>query len=134
MTELVRRGHRVTVAVPAPFAAIAASTGATPLVYRSLLDEAQHVFPQLVDALEQDRPDAVLYDIAAYSARVLAWRWDVPLVRLSPVMIAWDGYEQDMAETLAPIRRTRTTSATRRCSSRTPGWAAVPKDSARACR
>jgi hypothetical protein len=79
LAELVRRGQRVTVAVPAPFAAITASAGATPLVYRSLLpdetrgqrwtdsaleamtlflDEAQHVLPQLVEALEQDRNPA----------------------------------------------------------------------------
>ena len=39
LTELVRRGHHVTVAVPAQFAATAASTGATPLIYRSLLPD-----------------------------------------------------------------------------------------------
>lgn len=125
LTELVRRGHRVSVAVPAPFAATAASTGATPLIYQSSLpdetrgqrwpdglieavtlffDEAQHVLPQLVDAFEHDRPDVILYDIAAYSARALAWRWDIPLVQLSPAMVAWDSYDQDMAEALAPIR------------------------------
>ena len=125
LTELVRRGHRVTVAVPAPFAATAGSTGATPLIYRSLLpdetrgqrwpdglieavtlffDEAQHVLPQLVEVFEHDRPDILLYDIAAHSARALAWRWGIPLVQLSPAMVAWDSYEQDMAETLALIR------------------------------
>lgn len=125
LTELVRRGHRVTIAVPAPFAATAASTGATPLIYRSLLpdethgqrwpdglieavtlffDEAQHLLPQLVGAFEHDRPDVVLYDIAAYSARALALRWDIPLVQLSPAMVAWDSYEQDMAEAVAQIR------------------------------
>jgi MGT family glycosyltransferase len=125
LTELVQRGHRVTAAVPAAFAATVASTGAIPLVYESLLpddtrgqrwpdsllevmvlflDEAQHVLPQLIEAFEQDRPDVMCYDIGAYAARVLAWRWDLPLVQLSPAMVAWDGYEQDMAETLAKLR------------------------------
>lgn len=127
LAELVRRGHRVTVAVPDTFAETVASTGATPLCYHSLLpderrgerwtddvlegvnlflDEAQHVLPQLVAAFEHDRPELLLYDIAAYPARVLALRWDIPLVRLSPAMVAWNGYEQDMAEVVASIKET----------------------------
>lgn len=122
IAELVERGHRVSYAIPAVFAEVVASTGATPLIYLSrlpdesageqwpsggveamsmFLDEAVQVLPQLEAALEDDRPDAVLYDIAAYPARVLAQRWSVPLVQLSPAMVAWRGFEEDMAEAWA---------------------------------
>ncbi|MDO8210537.1 glycosyltransferase [Conexibacter sp. CPCC 206217] len=42
--------------------------------------------------------------MGAYHARVLAHRWGVPAVQLSPTYVAWEGYEQDMAEALAPVR------------------------------
>ena len=125
LAELVERGQRVTVAVPAPFAQIAASTGAAPIIYVSglpdesrgeqwptdpvegmsvFLADAVRVFPQLAAALTDDRPDVVLYDIGGYAGRVLAMRWNLPLVQLSPAMVAWDGYEQDMAESLPFLR------------------------------
>lgn len=124
IAELVRRGHRVSYAIPESFASIVAASGATARVYESLLpdeaqaqewpselvpaltlflDEAVQVLPQLRGAFAADRPDLVLYDIAGYPARVLAHQWGVPLVQLSPTLIAWDGYEQDMAQAYAPI-------------------------------
>ncbi len=122
LTELVERGHRVTVAVPQSFAEIIASTGATPLVYDSglpdesrdeqwptdpvegmsvFVEDAITVLPQLEGALTDDRPDVVLYDIGGYPGRALAMRWDIPLLQLSPTMVAWEGYEQDMADALS---------------------------------
>ncbi len=122
LAELVERGHRVTVAVPAPFAELAASSGARPLVVSSdlpdesrgeqwpeggveavelFLDEGRGVLPQLEDALAGDRPDAVLYDIGGYAGRALAHRWGLPLLQLSPSIVAWEGYEQDTAEAWA---------------------------------
>jgi MGT family glycosyltransferase len=125
IAELVARGHRVSCAVPEPFTEIVASTGAVPVVYESVLpdesagerwpeggveamsiflDEAVQALPQLRLAFAGDRPDLVLYDIAAYAARALAHEWDVPLVQVSPAMVAWDGYEEEMAGALSAIR------------------------------
>jgi macrolide glycosyltransferase len=122
IAELVERGHRVSYAIPGSFAATVAATGATPLVVDStlpdetrgeqwpddalvgmglFLDDARHVLPQLEAALADDRPDLVLYDIAGYPGRALAERWGIPLVQLSPSMVAWEGYEEDMAEAMA---------------------------------
>ncbi len=121
LAELVERGHRVTVAVPASFAEIAASSGATPLVYESglpdetrgekwptdpiegmsvFVEDAVTVLPQLEAALTDDRPDVVLYDIGGYPGRALATRWGIPVIQLSPTMVAWEGFEQDMAAAL----------------------------------
>jgi MGT family glycosyltransferase len=64
------------------------------------LDEAEHVYPQLEKALAGDPPDLVLYDIGGWPGRALAARWCLPLVQLSPSMVAWEGFEEDMAEAL----------------------------------
>ncbi len=118
--ELVARGHRVTYAIPPVFAEKVAETGARPVPYTStlpgpgadpeawgttLLDnvepflaDAVQALPQLIAAYEGDEPDLVLHDIASYPARVLAHRWGVPAVSLSPNLVAWDGYEEEVAE------------------------------------
>ncbi len=124
IAELVARDHRVSYAIPESFAAIVASSGAIPQLYEStlpdelkgeqwpseiveavtlFLDEAMRVLPQLRSAFAADRPDLVLYDITAYPARVLAHEWGVPLIQLSPAIVAWEGYWQDMAEVYAPV-------------------------------
>ncbi|QDQ14353.1 macrolide-inactivating glycosyltransferase [Streptomyces spectabilis] len=127
--ELVARGHRVTYAIPHSFAQKVAETGAEPVLYRttlpgpdddpsawgeSLLDnmepflaDAIHALPQLAAAYEGDEPDIVLHDITSYPARVLARRWGVPEVSLSPNLVAWDGYEEEVSEPMwAEPRRT----------------------------
>lgn len=118
--ELVARGHRVTYAVPPVFADKVAATGARPVPYTStlpgpdadpeawgstlldnvepFLDDAIQALPQLVDAYAGDEPDLVLHDIASYPARVLARRWGVPAVSLSPNLVAWEGYEEEVTE------------------------------------
>ncbi|WKV71215.1 macrolide-inactivating glycosyltransferase [Streptomyces sp. PCS3-D2] len=117
--ELVARGHRVSYAIPASFAEQVAGTGATPVVYTStlptedepeawgtelidhletFLNDAVQALPQLAAAFEGDEPDLVLHDITAYPAPVLAHRWGVPAVSLSPNLVAWEGYEQEVAE------------------------------------
>ncbi|MEV7199337.1 macrolide-inactivating glycosyltransferase [Streptomyces griseoluteus] len=118
--ELVARGHRVTYAIPPLFAEKVAATGAVPVPYTStlpgpdddpsawgttLLDnvepflaDAVQALPQLIKAYEGDEPDLVLHDIASYPARVLAHRWGVPAVSLSPNLVAWEGYEKEVAE------------------------------------
>lgn len=122
IAELVARGHRVTYAIPAAFAGTVAATGATPLVHTSVLpdqsrgeqwptdpvagtalflDEARQALPQIAEALGDDVPDVALYDIGGYPAIVLARRFGVPAVQLSPALVAWDGYETDLADDLA---------------------------------
>ncbi|MEU6665443.1 macrolide-inactivating glycosyltransferase [Streptomyces sp. NPDC046727] len=118
--ELVARGHRVTYAIPPVFAEKVAATGARPVPYTStlpgpdadpeawgttLLDnvepflaDAIQALPQLIEAYAGDTPDLVLHDIASYPARVLARRWGVPAISLSPNLVAWEGYEEEVAE------------------------------------
>ncbi|MFK4070714.1 macrolide-inactivating glycosyltransferase [Streptomyces sp. NPDC029674] len=118
--ELVARGHRVTYAIPHAFAGKAAETGAEPRPYTTTLPspdddpeawgtelidniepflaDAIQVLPELARAYEGDEPDLVLYDITSYPARVLARRWGVPEISLSPNLVAWDGYEEEVAE------------------------------------
>ncbi|MEU7069942.1 macrolide-inactivating glycosyltransferase [Streptomyces narbonensis] len=117
--ELVARGHRVSYAVPAPFAAKVAETGATPVVYAStlptdddpdawgtelidhvepFLNDAVQALPQLAKAFEEDVPDLVLHDITAYPAPVLAHTWGVPSLSLWPNLVPWEGYEEEVAE------------------------------------
>ncbi|MEU8685589.1 macrolide-inactivating glycosyltransferase [Streptomyces sp. NPDC048611] len=118
--ELVARGHRVTYAIPRIFAEKVAETGAEPVLYRTtlpspdddpsawgttlldnvepFLDDAIQVLPQLSEAYRGDEPDLVLHDITSYPARVLAHRWGVPAVSLSPNLVAWEGYEEEVAE------------------------------------
>lgn len=123
VAELVSRGHRVTYAVNAHFAARVVAAGATPLVYTStpawahgpgaeviepggemtaFLDEAQAVLPQVEHALDGDRPDVLVYDIGAWPAPILAQRWSVPALLLSPTFVAYDGWEADFAPDPAP--------------------------------
>ncbi|GAA2496785.1 macrolide-inactivating glycosyltransferase [Streptomyces longisporus] len=118
--ELVARGHRVTYAIPPAFAEKVAGTGAEPKLWKStlpgpdadpaawgseLLDhvelflaDAIQALPQLAEAYHGDAPDLVLHDITAYPARVLAHRWGVPAISLSPNLVAWEGYEEEVAE------------------------------------
>jgi MGT family glycosyltransferase len=123
--ELVERGHRVTYAIPGAFAELVAKTGAQPRIYRTtlpgedddpaawgtelidniepFLNDALQALPQLIDAYEhgeegeEDIPDLVLSDITSYPARVLAHRWGVPHIQLSPNLVAWEGYEEEVA-------------------------------------
>ncbi|MFF9773416.1 glycosyltransferase [Streptomyces sp. NPDC013978] len=118
--ELVARGHRVTYAIPPAFAEKAAETGAEPKLWHStlpgpdadpeawgstlldnvepFLEDAIQALPQLVEAYEGDEPDLVLHDITSYPARVLAHRWGVKVISLSPNLVAWTGYEEEVAE------------------------------------
>ncbi|MFF1558594.1 macrolide-inactivating glycosyltransferase [Streptomyces sp. NPDC058279] len=120
--ELVARGHRVSYAIPASFADKIAETGATPVLWHSglptddepeawgtelidhletFLDDAIQALPQLAAAFEGDEPDLVIHDITAYPAVVLAHRWGVPDISLSPNLVAWDGYDE---EVVAPVK------------------------------
>ncbi|NXY96014.1 macrolide-inactivating glycosyltransferase [Streptomyces sp. BR123] len=125
--ELVARGHRVSYAIPASLADKVAETGATPVIWNSILptddepegwgaelidhielflSDAVQALPQLAAAFEGDEPDLVLHDITAYPARVLAHRWGVPAVSLSPNLVAWEGYEEEAAGQMTAGLRT----------------------------
>ncbi|MEV8341479.1 macrolide-inactivating glycosyltransferase [Streptomyces niveus] len=115
--ELVARGHRVSYAIPASFAEKVAATGAEPVIYTStiptdddpdawgtelidnlepFLADGMQSLPHLAEAFENDRPDLVISDITSYPAPILAHRWGVPYLQLSPNMVAWDGYEEEV--------------------------------------
>ncbi|MFF9044884.1 glycosyltransferase [Streptomyces parvulus] len=118
--ELVARGHRVTYAIPPLLADKVAEAGAEPKLWNStlpgpdadpeawgstlldnvepFLDDAIQSLPQLAAAYAGDEPDLVLHDIGSYAARVLGHRWNVPVISLSPCMVAWEGYEQEVGE------------------------------------
>ncbi|MFJ2737119.1 macrolide-inactivating glycosyltransferase [Streptomyces sp. NPDC087317] len=120
--ELVARGHRVTYAIPSVFAEKVAETGAEVKSWHStlpspdddpsawgstlldnvepFLNDAIQALPQLIEAYRDDEPDLVLHDITSYPARVLAHRWGVPAISLSPNLVAWEGYEEEVAEPL----------------------------------
>ncbi|MGW5198420.1 macrolide-inactivating glycosyltransferase [Streptomyces spiralis] len=127
--ELVARGHRVTYAIPPVLADKVAETGAEVKLWNStlptpdddpsawgstlldhvepFLNDAIQALPQLIEAYAGDEPDLVLHDITSYPARVLAHRWGVPAVSLSPNLVAWEGYEEEVAEPMwAEPRRT----------------------------
>jgi MGT family glycosyltransferase len=128
VAELVRRGHRVTYLVGSHLADLARPTGANVVGYDSLLpgspsapsswpdddtagmrvflDDSIHVLPQVLAALDADRPDIVLYDIGGLSGPVAADRWAVPSAQLSPSAVAWEGYREDMAAVLDPMFET----------------------------
>ncbi|MFV8243097.1 macrolide family glycosyltransferase [Mycolicibacterium peregrinum] len=124
--ELARRGHRVSYLVGGHLAGLVTPTGADVICctsvlpgapgapesfddadpvagMRMFLDEAIHVLPQLHAALDDDRPDVVLYDIGGMAGPVAAEQWGVPAAQLSPSEVAWEGYFEDMAEILGPI-------------------------------
>ncbi len=146
--ELVARGHRVTYAIPPAFDEKVAETGAEPRLWHStlptddddpdawgtelidniepFLTDALQAEPQLAAAYEGDEPDLVLYDITAYPGRVLAHRWGVPIVQLSPNLVAWEGYDEEVGkplfEPLSRPRAARRSTTPSRAGSRRTAW------------
>lgn len=121
--ELVSRGHRVSYAVGETLTGLVEPTGAEPVAHpstlpdvdgawpedagsamRIFLDEAIGVFDHLTARYDDDLPDLLLHDIGGMPAPVLGVRYGVPAVQLSPTMVAWEGYEQDMAEVLDALK------------------------------
>jgi MGT family glycosyltransferase len=121
--ELVARGHRVTYTVGESQAELVRPTGAELVTHPTLLpevdgewpedpgaamrvflDEGMAVLPRLAERYDNDRPDLFLYDIGGLAAPVLAARYEVPAVQLSPTLIAWEGYEEDLAEALGALK------------------------------
>ncbi|WP_432850763.1 macrolide family glycosyltransferase [Amycolatopsis sp. CA-161197] len=124
IAELVRRGHRVSYVVGSPLESLVAPTGAHVVTHPTLLplgeagvwpddpadamrvflDEAIAVHPLLLSTFDADRPDLVLYDIGGLGAPLLASRYGVAAVQLSPTLVAWEGYDEDMSSVLDPIK------------------------------
>ncbi|MFJ1763172.1 macrolide family glycosyltransferase [Amycolatopsis sp. NPDC088138] len=124
ITELVRRGHRVSYVVGSPLTGLVSPTGADVVEHPTLfplgesavwpddpadamrvfLDEAIAIHPRLTSVFDQDRPDLLLYDIGGLGAPVLGQRYGVPAVQLSPTLVAWEGYDEDMTEVMTPIK------------------------------
>lgn len=102
IAELVRRGHRVSCPVPAPFAVAVTASGATAIpctttlpnqlpesLYEAAqlaLTEAEAALPQLEPVFRHDPPDVVLWDIAAWAGGVLARRLGVPHLVLESLL------------------------------------------------
>lgn len=116
---LVARGHRVTYANDPAVAEVIRETGAELVPYTSTLPVADHdwpddpiaamriflednirLLPQLEAVYGEEPADLYLYDIGAYAARALAERQRRPIVQLSPSMVGWDGYDEEVAAPL----------------------------------
>ncbi|WP_327342773.1 macrolide family glycosyltransferase [Streptomyces europaeiscabiei] len=107
--ELVRRGHRVSYATGEPMCSTVRAAGATaiqlpsrqllnapveftPEALSAILDyylaDARITFPVLISHFEKDRPDAVCYDMVAFTGRMLAQKLSVPDIALIPSLAA----------------------------------------------
>jgi MGT family glycosyltransferase len=123
--ELSERGHRVTYVVGERLASLVEPAGVEVVPFMSLLpaeddpagwpsdafevmalylEEGIRVLPQLMDAYGPDRPNLVLHDIGGLAGPVAAAHWRVPAIQLSGVIVAWEGYEADMAEQLTMMK------------------------------
>ncbi|CAL9359145.1 macrolide family glycosyltransferase [Streptomyces sp. enrichment culture] len=117
LTELVRRGHRVTCLVAEPFADMVGEAGAEPVVYESgfpwadgltgpvletvltFFEEAIAPLPAAVARLGADRPDLLAHDLAASEgARLLGRAWGVPVLQLCPTMASGPGFSMSRAQ------------------------------------
>ncbi|MBA8824713.1 MGT family glycosyltransferase [Saccharopolyspora lacisalsi] len=122
--ELVARGHRVTYATGEGLISKVEAAGAEGLglstqlpsqppgpgveftpellagMMRYFVDDARESFPKLVSHFEQDRPDAVCYDMMTFTGRMLADKLDVPEVTLVPNFAANEQFS--LHETFIP--------------------------------
>ncbi|KDN85914.1 glycosyl transferase [Kitasatospora cheerisanensis KCTC 2395] len=115
--ELVARGHRVTYFNDPSVTGLIAPTGAELVPYPSTLPVADHDWPEdpigamrvfLEDAIamlprlhahyDADPADLYLYDIGAYAARALAEAQGRPIVQLSPTLVGWEGYQEEVSD------------------------------------
>jgi MGT family glycosyltransferase len=120
IAELVSRGHRISYVIGDRLAHLVTPTGAEPVPHRSILPTADQHWPgdtgeamqlfldeaiSVLDlVLDQDRPDAVLYDIGGFAGRVAAATWHVPAVQLSPTYVAWACLDEASADQIAALK------------------------------
>ncbi|MFJ4856901.1 macrolide family glycosyltransferase [Streptomyces sp. NPDC088730] len=117
--ELVARGHRVTYANGPMVADRIEATGAElvpcgtvlpvadnnwpddPIAAMTLFfEDAVQALPQLRAFYDEDPADLYLYDIGAYAGRALAESQNRPLMQLSPAVVGWESYGEEVAAKL----------------------------------
>ncbi|MEZ0094201.1 macrolide family glycosyltransferase [Streptacidiphilus sp. EB129] len=108
--ELLRRGHRVSYATTDDYAERVGEVSTAVVRYReqhagdfrsfrftgrSLVDamsaslaETAALYPELLRAFADDRPDLVVYDNGAWWGRLLAEHWQVPAVQVCPMLVS----------------------------------------------
>lgn len=109
VSALVRRGYRVTYTTSPQFEARVNDLGATALICRCFtpaepnqgLTLAPHptlrvpdwdlicpanvrLLKELESSFALDRPDVIIYDVVAFAGRILANRWQIPAIQVSP--------------------------------------------------
>lgn len=115
MAALVRRGYRVTCVTSDVFAQRIQALGAEAVCCKRWQDEASEreqmfdahprlavlnmngccrmglrILAETQSVYERDRPDAIIYDLVNFAGRILAHRWGIPGIQISP-HIAFDG-------------------------------------------
>lgn len=95
---LVRRGHRVTCATTDPFLNKVEALGAEVIKYRfgsitaRVVEEDENAYCRLATSTlvsvlsfyEKDRPDVVIYDLTNMAGPILANKWQIPAIKISP--------------------------------------------------
>lgn len=109
VSALVRRGHRVTCVTSEQFSSHIRDLGAEAVIIkhrglpRSEPTPCFAVHPRIIvpywDALcpmnirileetralyDADRPDVIIYDLVTFAGRILAHRWNIPAIQISP--------------------------------------------------
>lgn len=115
VSELVRRGHRVSFATGPELAAVAGAAGADPValptelpempsgrenftveqfaaIAHAITEDARQHFPLLREHFERDLPDVVCYDVLTFTGQMLAEVLGVPGASLIPMVAANERY------------------------------------------
>ncbi|WP_161965941.1 nucleotide disphospho-sugar-binding domain-containing protein [Steroidobacter cummioxidans] len=93
ISVLVRRGHLVTCAISEQFSQKVIHAGARYLPIPALDSSgtkdrlrnlARRTLTDTAALFEEERPDLIIYDLANMAGRILAHRWGVPAIQISP--------------------------------------------------
>lgn len=96
VSSLVRRGHRVTYTTANRFELRVAASGAEVVLSPDMTDFeddvrdsalcnlASHTFRRVAPFYNKNRPDLIVCDFAAFAGRILASRWRIPAIQMSP--------------------------------------------------
>jgi MGT family glycosyltransferase len=63
--------------------------------HRMFYDEFVAVTPQIEAAYADDRPDMIVYDVAAWQGPLLAAKWGIPAIQLAPTFVPYEGMSED---------------------------------------
>lgn len=89
------------------------------------------MLPQLERALADDRPDVIVYDVAAFAGLVPAEKWRIPRIQLSPTYVFSPGIEQVLGMTQNTAGRREVHAGGRAVRQRRSHRAAVPRSPGR---